>query len=211
MKLLERFGTNVVVTDELSDPLYERRAARARRRGPTDHQNRSASRLHVCRESIETDGLDRALPFPDRPSIAVLPFTNRSGDAQQDYFADGISEDLITSLSKFAGLFVIARHSAFRYRGTDLDVRQIGRELGVRYLLVGSVRRDAERIRITAQLVDAENTAQLWAEYYDRELTGIFAVQDEVTQKIVGTLIAHISRSEFERALVKAARRIFRL
>ena len=144
-----------------------------------------------------------ALPLPGRPSIAILPFTNRCGDAQQDYFADGISEDLITSLSKFSGLFVIARHSAFRYRGTDLDVRQIGRELGVRYLLVGSVRRDAERIRITAQLVDAETTTQLWAEYYDRELTGIFTVQDEVTQRIVGTLIAHISRSELERALAK--------
>jgi TolB-like protein len=143
------------------------------------------------------------LPLPDRPSIAVLPFTNRSGDSQQDYFADGLSEDLITNLSKFAGLFVIARHSAFRYRGTDLDVRQIGRELGVRYLLVGSVRRDADRVRITAQLVDVGTTAQLWAEYYDRELTGIFAVQDEVTQKIVGTLIAHISRSELERALAK--------
>jgi adenylate cyclase len=144
-----------------------------------------------------------ALPLPDRPSIAVLPFTNRSGDTEQDYFADGISEDLITSLSKFAGLFVIARHSAFRYRGAGLDVRQIGRELGIRYLLVGSVRRDAERIRITAQLVDAGTTAQLWAEYYDRELTGVFAVQDEVVQKIVGTLIAHISRSELERTLVK--------
>jgi adenylate cyclase len=143
------------------------------------------------------------LPLPDRPSIAVLPFTNRSGDTEQDYFADGISEDLITSLSKFAGLFVIARHSAFRYRGTELDVRQIGRELGVRYLLVGSVRRDAGRVRITAQLVDAGTTAQLWAEHYDRELTGIFTVQDEVTQKIVGTLIAHISRSELERALAK--------
>jgi adenylate cyclase len=142
-------------------------------------------------------------PLPDRPSIAVLPFANRSGDPQQDYFADGISEDLISGLSKFAGLFVIARDSAFRYRGADLDVRQIGRELGVRYLLAGSIRRDCERVRITAQLVDAGSTAQLWAQYYDRELTGIFAVQDEVTQKIVGTLIAHISRSEFERALAK--------
>jgi adenylate cyclase len=145
----------------------------------------------------------RALPLPDLPSIAVLPFTNRSGDPTQDYFADGISEDLITSLSKFAGLFVIARHSAFRYRGTDLDVRQIGRELGVRYLVMGSIRRDAERVRIAAQLVDAETTAQRWAEHYDRELPCIFAVQDEVTQKIVGTLTAHISRSEFERALAK--------
>ena len=146
---------------------------------------------------------DRAPKLPDLPSIAVLPFANRSGDPLQDYFADGISEDLITSLSRFSGLFVIAQHSAFRYRGADLDVRQIGRELGVRYLLVGSIRRDAERIRITAQLVDAETSAQRWAEHYDRELTGIFAVQDEVTQKIVGTLTAHISRSEFERALAK--------
>jgi TolB-like protein/Tfp pilus assembly protein PilF len=143
------------------------------------------------------------LPLPDKPSIAVLPFTNRGGDPQQDYFTDGISEDLITSLSKFAGLFVIARHSAFRYRGTDLDVRLIGRELGVRYLLFGSVRHDAQRIRITAQLVDAGTAEQLWAEHYDRELTGIFALQDEVTRKIIDTLIAHISRSEIERALAK--------
>jgi adenylate cyclase len=142
-------------------------------------------------------------PLPDRPSVAVLPFTNLSGDPQQDYFTDGISEDLITSLSKFAGLFVIARHSSFRYRGTDLDARQIGSELGVRYLLAGSVRHDAKRVRITAQLVDAANAKQLWAEHYDRELTSIFAVQDEVTQKIVGTLVAHISRSEVERAPVK--------
>jgi adenylate cyclase len=107
-------------------------------------------------------------------------------------------------LSKFAGLFVIARHSAFRYRGSQLDVKQIGCDLGVRYFLVGSVRRDAGRVRITAQLVDATTGTQLWAEHYDRELTDIFAVQDEVTQKIVVTLIAHISRSELDRALRKA-------
>src|SRR5579864_6248147 len=93
-------------------------------------------------------------PLPDRPSIAVLPFTNLGGDPRQDYFTDGISEDLVTNLSKIAGLFVIARHSSFRYRGADLDVPQIGSELGVRYLVVGSVRRDAERVRITAELVD---------------------------------------------------------
>jgi adenylate cyclase len=143
------------------------------------------------------------LPFPDGPSIAVLPFTNRSSDPQQDYFVDGITEDLITSLSKFADLLVIAPHSAFRYRGTALNERQIGRELGVRYLLAGSVRRDGDRVRITAQLVDCETTLQLWAEHYDRELTGIFSVQDEVTQKIVSTLLAHISKSETERALAK--------
>jgi TolB-like protein/Tfp pilus assembly protein PilF len=143
-------------------------------------------------------------PLPDRPSIAVLPFINLSGDPQQDYFSDGISEDIVTSLSKFAGLFVIARHSSFRYRGANLDVRQIGAELGVRYLLVGSVRRAAKRVRITAELVDAASAKQLWAEHYDRELTGIFALQDEVTQKIAGTLVAHISRSEIERAMAKA-------
>lgn len=142
-------------------------------------------------------------PLPDRPSIAVLPFTNLGGDPQQDYLTDGISEDIVTSLSKFADLFVIAHHSSFRYRRADLDVRQIGSELGVRYLLVGSVRHDAKRVRITAEFIDAASREQLWAEHYDRELTGIFAVQDEVTQKIVGTLVAHISRSEVERAHVK--------
>jgi TolB-like protein len=142
-------------------------------------------------------------PLPDRPSIAVLPFANLGGDPRQDYFTDGISEDLVTNLSKFAGLFVIARHSSFRYRGANLDVREIGAELGVRYLLVGSVRHDAARVRITAELVDAASAKQLWAEHYDRELTGIFAVQDEVTRKITGTLVAHISRSEAERARVK--------
>jgi adenylate cyclase len=143
------------------------------------------------------------LPLPDRPSIAVLPFVNLSDDPRQDFFAEGIAEDLITSLSKFSGLFVIARHSSFSYRGAQLDVRQIGRELGVRYLLVGSVRRDSRRVRVTAQLVDAASGMQLWGEHYDRALTGIFAVQDELTQKIIGTLVAHISRSELQRALNK--------
>jgi TolB-like protein len=147
--------------------------------------------------AVQTTGL----PFPDQPSIAVLPFTNMSSDAQQDYFSDGITEDLTTRLSKFADLFVIASHSALRYKETGLDVRQIGHELGVRYLLLGSVRRDAARIRITAKLIHAGTGAQVWAEHYDRELKGIFAVQDEVTQKILVTLIAHITRSELTRAL----------
>jgi adenylate cyclase len=142
-------------------------------------------------------------PVEGPPSIAVLPFTNMGGDPQQDYFSDGISEDLITSLSKFAHLFVIAQHSAFKYKGTHLDVKQIGRELGVRYVVVGSVRRDADRVRITAQLVDTGTGKHLWAEHYDRELTGIFAVQDEVTQKIVVTLVAHVTKSELDRALRK--------
>jgi adenylate cyclase len=143
------------------------------------------------------------LPFPDRPSIAVLPFTNMSGDPQQDYFSDGMTEDLTTRLSKFGDLFVIACHSAFRYKATGVDVRRIGHELGVRYLLLGIVRRDAARIRITAQLVHTGTGVQVWAELYDRELTGVFGVQDEVTQKIVVTLVAHVTKSELARALRK--------
>jgi adenylate cyclase len=143
------------------------------------------------------------LPVPDKPSIAVLPFSNLSGDQQQDYFTDGISEELITSLSKVGDLFVIARHSAFRYRATNLDAKQVGRELGVRYLLVGSMRRDRNRVRICTQLVDADKGIQLWAESYDRKLTDIFAVQAEVTHRIVTTLVAHITKSELDRTLHK--------
>jgi adenylate cyclase len=143
------------------------------------------------------------LPLPDRPSIAVLPFTNMSADAQQEYFSDGVSEDIITALSKFRDLFVIARNSSFTYKGKPFDVKQIGRELGVRYLLEGSVRRDAERLRITAQLIDSASGRHIWADYYDRDPSGIFAVQDEVTQRIVSTLVAHIGRLELERALHK--------
>ncbi|MFB9267190.1 winged helix-turn-helix domain-containing protein [Bradyrhizobium erythrophlei] len=144
-----------------------------------------------------------ALPLPDRPSIAVLPFSNLSGDPEQDYFSDGVSEDVITGLSKFRDLFVIAHHSASNYKGQQFDAKQIGSELGVRYLLVGSVRRGTARLRITVQLVDANTAHQLWAEHYDREPTDIFAVQDEVTQKIVVTLVTHVAKSELVRALRK--------
>jgi adenylate cyclase len=137
------------------------------------------------------------------PSIAVLPFVKYGGDATQDYFCDGISEDLTTNLSKFGELFVISRDSAFKYKGQSVDARQIARELGVRYLLQGSVRKDADRIRITAKLVDASIDKQLWAEHYDRTVTGVFAVQDDVTQNIVVTLISHITKSELDRALAK--------
>jgi adenylate cyclase len=128
----------------------------------------------------------------------VMPFANMSGD-QNDYFSDGISEDLTTSLSRFGDLFVIARDSAFKYKGQHVDAKLVGRDLGVRYLLQGSVRRDAEGLRITAQLVDAGSSKQIWAETYDRAGAGIFAVQDEVTQKIVVTLVAHMTRSEVDR------------
>jgi TolB-like protein/tetratricopeptide (TPR) repeat protein len=153
-------------------------------------------------QSVNTDS-GVALPLPDRPSIAVLPFVNMSGDPLQDYFSDGLSEDLTTSLSKFASLFVIARNSAFQYKNRNVDAKRIGRDLGVRYVLEGSVRRDADHVRITAQLIDAGTGAHLWAEFYDRELGSVFAVQDEVTRRIVVTLVAHINKSEIDRALRK--------
>jgi adenylate cyclase len=122
------------------------------------------------------------------PSIAVLPFANMSGDAEQEYFSDGITEDIITDLSKVGGLAVIARNSTFAYKGKNVDIRHVGRELGVRSVLEGSIRRAGNRVRITAQLIDAETGAHLWAERYDRDLTDIFAVQDDVTRQIVTAL-----------------------
>ncbi len=140
------------------------------------------------------------LPLPDRPSIAVLPFDNMSSDAEQDYFADGITEDIITELSRFKSLFVIARNSTFTFKGQSLAVKEIGRRLGVRYVVEGSVRRAGKRLRITAQLIDAVNDAHLWAERYDRDLDDIFAVQDEVTQAIVTAIEPHLASTERERA-----------
>jgi adenylate cyclase len=142
-------------------------------------------------------------PTFDVPSIAVVPFVNASGDAQQDYFSDGISEEIVTSLSKFRELAVIAHHSMLTYKGTPLDAKAIGRELAVRYVLKGSVRRDGERLRVTAQLVDAATAAQIWAEQYDRGIADIFAIQDELTQKIVVTLVAHIGKVELSRVRAK--------
>ena len=134
----------------------------------------------------------KPLPLPDKPSIAVLPFVNLSNDPEQESFADGLTEDLITDLSRTSGLFVIARNSAFAYKGKAMDVRAIAEELGVRYLLEGSARRAAGRVRINAQLVDAASGDHLWAERFDRGLDDIFAVQDEVTGKIVGALLGRL-------------------
>ncbi|MEO5755376.1 MAG: winged helix-turn-helix domain-containing tetratricopeptide repeat protein [Mesorhizobium sp.] len=132
------------------------------------------------------------LPLPDKPSIAVLPFVNFSNDPEQDFFADGLTEDLITDLSRISGLFVIARNSTFAYKGKARDVRGIAQDLGVRYLLEGSARRASGRVRINAQLVDALNGDHLWAERFDRNLEDIFAVQDEVTAKIVEALLGRL-------------------
>ena len=142
--------------------------------------------------------------LPDKPSIAVLPFNNLSGDPDQEYFADGMTEDIITGLSRFRSLFVTARNSTFAYKGKSPDVREVARDLGVRYILEGSVRRRGERIRITGQLIDAETGNHLWAERYDRELEDIFAVQDEVTEAIVAAIAPEIGDVERERAQRKA-------
>ena len=139
----------------------------------------------------------------DMPSVAVLPFANLSGDREQDYFSDGITEDIITELSRFSQLFVIARNSSFTYKDKAVDVRQIGRELDVRYLLEGSIRRDGERVRITAQLIDALTGAHHWAERYDRELKDIFAVQEDVARTIVAVLADHVYVAELEHAKCK--------
>ncbi len=150
-------------------------------------------------------GGDGALPLPDRPSIAVLPFANMSGDSDQEYFADGISEDLITGLSRIRWLFVIARNSTFVYKHRAVDVKQVSRELGVRYVLEGSVRRAGSRIRITAQLVDAITGGHHWAERYDRELGDIFAVQDEITSSVVAAIEPRLLAAEGIRSLSRSA------
>ncbi len=136
------------------------------------------------------------MSLPDQPSIAVLAFDNMSGDPEQEYFSDGISEDIITDLSKLSGLFVIARNASFSYKGKTVPPRQVGSEMGVRYLLEGSVRKAGERVRITAQLIEAESGKHLWAERYDRTLEDIFAVQDEITSEIVTALDVQLVSGE---------------
>jgi adenylate cyclase len=143
------------------------------------------------------------LPLPDKPSIAVLAFDNLSGDPEQEYFSDGIAENIITALSKVGELFVIARNSSFTYKGKPVKVQQVSRELGVRYVLEGSVQKSGDRVRITAQLIDATNGQHLWAENYDRELKDIFDIQDEITMKIVNALRVELTEGERARIYTK--------
>ncbi len=143
------------------------------------------------------------LALPDKPSIAVLPFQNMSGDPEQEYFADGVAEDIITALSKFRWFFVIARNSTFVYKGQAVDIKRVGNELGVRYVLEGSVRKTGNRVRLTAQLIEAATGRHLWAQRYDRELADIFAVQDEVTETVVGAIEPELQRTEFARVRTK--------
>ncbi|WP_128933588.1 adenylate/guanylate cyclase domain-containing protein [Bradyrhizobium zhanjiangense] len=169
--------------------------------------------VHVFRvpapaTELRTQSASPALALPDKPSIAVLPFTNMSGDPEQDYLADGMVEDIITALSHFKALFVIARNSSFAYKGRAVDVKVVGRELGVRYVLEGSVRRAANRVRITGQLIDTATGAHLWANRFDGGLGDIFDLQDQVTESIVGAIAPAVERAEIERATRKATERL---
>jgi TolB-like protein/class 3 adenylate cyclase len=143
------------------------------------------------------------LALPDKPSIAVLPFTNMSGDAEQEYFVDGLVEDIITALSRFRSLFVIARNSSFTYKGKVVDIKQVGRELGVRYVLEGSVRKAGGRVRITGQLIESESGTHLWADRFDGPLEGIFDLQDQITTSVVGIVSSKVNQAEIVRALRK--------
>jgi adenylate cyclase len=168
-------------------------------------------RLYAARSTSSTSATIKApvdtakqLSLPDRPSIAVLPFQNMSGDAEQDYFADGMVEDIITALSRFKSLFVIARNSSFTYKGKAVDIKQVGRELGVRYVLEGSVRKSGGRVRITGQLIEAATGAHIWADKIDGALEDVFELQDEVTQRVVGAIEPSITQAEINRAQEKA-------
>jgi len=163
----------------------------------------------VCRSGVAAGkspskvATRKPLPLPAKPSIAVLPFQNMSGDPEQEYFADGMVEDITTSLSLFGELFVIARNSAFAYKGKAIDVRQVGRELGVRYVLEGSVRKVGNRVRITGQLIDANSGAHLWADRFDGDLQDIFNLQDQITARVAGAIAPRIEQAEMKRAAHK--------
>ena len=156
-------------------------------------------RLDLGQKAASVSGLRQIPTQVDKPSIAVLAFSNMSGDPEQEYFSDGISEDIITDLSKLSELHVIARNSTFTYKGRPVDVKQVGRELGVRYVLEGSVRKAGNRVRVTGQLIDAINGAHVWADRFDRDLTDIFAVQDELTQEIISALKIKLTPEKEER------------
>ena len=163
----------------------------------TSHEARPTAAEQIDPSSSSSSS---ALPLPDRPAIAVLPFTNMSGDREQDYFSDGISEDIITALSKLRWFFVIARNSSFVYKGRAVHIGQVARELGVRYVVEGSVRKSGDQVRISAQLNDVSTGSHIWAERYDRSLADVFAVQDEITESIVAAIEPHLYAAENFRA-----------
>src|SRR5262245_5459868 len=159
-----------------------------------------AQRIRVY--SVHFDGRPTrpVLSLPDKPSVAVLPFQNMSGDPEQEYFADGMVEDIITGLSRIRWLFVIARNSSFAYKGRAVDVKQVGRELGVHYLLEGSVRKSANRIRIAGQLIDASSGVHLWADRFEGTIEDVFELQDQVTGSVVGAIAPRLLQAEIDRA-----------
>jgi TolB-like protein/class 3 adenylate cyclase len=167
--------------------------------------NASASVAAPVKSPAETVQL---LALPDRPSIAVLPFQNMSGDPEQEYFADGLVEDIITALSRFKSLFVIARNSSFTYKGKAVDIKQVGRELGVRYVLEGSVRKAGNRVRITGQLIEAATGRHLWADKFDGALEDVFGLQDQITTSVVEVLAPTLEQAEIERARQKPTERL---
>src|ERR1700726_649373 len=161
---------------------------------------------HVRPGQLADEAMSAAQPplaLPDKPSVAVLPFTNMSGDPEQEFVSDGIAEDVISALSHYPSLFVIARNSTFTYKGRAVDVKQVGRELGVRYVLEGSVRKAGNRIRVTAQLIEAETGNHVWAERYDRDLADIFAVQDEIATAVTTAIAPAVADAEQRRAMRK--------
>ena len=155
------------------------------------------------RAATVSSEINKPLQFPDRPSIAVLPFQNMSGDVEQEYFADGMVEDIITALSRFKSLFVIARNSSFTYKGKTVDIKQVGRDLGVRYVLEGSVRKSGNRVRITGQLIEAATDRHIWADRFDGTLEDVFDLQDRVTSSVVGLIAPKVEQAEIERARQK--------
>ena len=169
---------------------------------PSDWRRPSSPAAEPSYEQRQPSSVEQ-LALPDKPSIAVLPFQNFSVDPEQEYFADGIVEDIITALSRFKLLFVIARNSSFAYKGRSPDIRQVGRELGVRYVLEGSVRKAASKVRITSQLINSENGAHIWADRLDGALENIFELQDQVTENVVGAIAPQLERAEIERAKQK--------
>jgi TolB-like protein/class 3 adenylate cyclase/Tfp pilus assembly protein PilF len=163
----------------------------------------SAGATKTSAATASSNDVTKPLQLPEKPSIAVLPFQNMSGDPDQEYFADGMVEDIITALSRFKSLFVIARNSSFTYKGKAVDIKQVGRELGVRYVLEGSVRKSGNRVRITAQLIEAATDRHLWADKFDGALEDVFDLQDQVTSSVVGLIAPKLEQAEIERARQK--------
>ena len=200
----------IAVSDAVQGAIRNRLALTFVDRGESEVKNMGLLRWYELRAGVTAgapvaEASLRAMVRRDRPSVAVLPFANMSGDPEQEYFADGISEDIITELSRFHSIFVIARNSSFTYRGQAIDVRKVAKDLGVRYVLEGSVRRAGQKIRVTAQLVDAASARHVWADRYDRDLVDLFAVQDEITRSIIGAIAPGIVMAEIQHSQSKTA------